>query len=101
MSAHGLEKEAQSRIQQIAAPFNLRNSLLSDAEGFCDLLLGESACLPELPERHFFGNELSGTGLDFLALSWSKSADNVVHVSGHGLFPFLLLQSTQMRVKAF
>ncbi len=40
--------------------------------------------LVQLPQRYFFGNELSSTGFNFLALNRVKSLDDVVHIFGHG-----------------
>src|ERR1017187_2328006 len=77
---------AQRGDQKIAPSFNFRDAFLSNAQRLGDLLLGKPACLPQLPQSHFLGNELGGTGLYLFPLSRGKAADNVVYISWHGYF---------------
>jgi hypothetical protein len=40
----------------------------------------------EFAQGQFFGNELSGAGLDLPTMGGAKLSDFVIHVCGHGYF---------------
>jgi hypothetical protein len=88
VSAHGLDGLPKRGQQQIAALFEARNAVLGDTESLSHADLRELARVPKLAQGHLLGNQLSGASFDFLALSGAQFLDYVIHVSGHGLFPF-------------
>src|SRR5260221_9274518 len=87
VSAHGFDRLPESGKQQIAALFEARNTVLGDTEGFGNADLRKLASVPEFAQSHFLGDELSGAGLDLLALGGTQLPDDVIHVHRHDYLP--------------
>jgi hypothetical protein len=73
-ATHGLDVAAQGREHEVAALFELGDRGLTDAQGFCELRLGQVPCFAEILEGLIFGMEPVGLGFDPRpSLGWSPA----------------------------
>src|ERR1022692_3425316 len=75
--AHGRDGLPERGEQQVAALFEPRNTVLGDPESFSQPDLRELARVPQLAQGHLLRDQLSGAGLDLLALGGAQFPDDV------------------------
>ena len=90
--AHGLDRFSERGQQEIAPPFEARNTVLGDPERLSHLYLGKLARVPQFAQGHFLGDQLSGAGLGLLALSGAQSLHFVLQRDWHGYALLFLIR---------
>src|SRR5487761_786809 len=86
-TAHRLDRLAQGGQEKIAALFKARNAILGNPEDLGHSDLGKLACVPQLTQRHFLGNQLGPARLYFSALRGRKPLDLIIDVHRHWSVP--------------
>src|SRR5260370_32173765 len=86
-AAHGLHGLAKRRKQKIAALLEARDTVLGDAESLRNADLGEPARVPEFPQGHFLGNQLSRARLNLLAAGGAQFLSDPFKIRHGHYFP--------------
>ena len=82
--SHGLDCFSERGQQEIAPLFEARNTVLGDPERLGHLYLRELARVPQFAQGHFLADQLSGAGLDPLALGRAQFLHFVLQRDWHG-----------------
>src|ERR1700730_15639692 len=90
--AHGLDRFSERGQQEIAPPFEARNTVLGDPERLGHLYLRELARVPQFAQGHFLSNQLCGAGLDLLALGGAQFLHFVLQRDWHSYVPFFFVR---------